>query len=278
MENIIPHIILGIVQGLTEFLPVSSTGHLILAREFFHLEGTFGLAEDAVLHLATALAILIYFRNDILKLITGTWQGIKEMLEARALHISESNREFKMALALLIGTIPAVVIGLLFQEYIESILRGSVVVALGLIIGSFVFLYAEYVSKKYETKTDITLKKGLIIGLFQSLALIPGMSRSGMVISGGLLFGLSRVEAARFGFLLSFPIILGAGSLKLMELLSLGAIQTSGIGIVAGAIAAFVSGMAAIHFLLAFVKTNTLVPFVIYRLILSVVIFAFVLL
>jgi undecaprenyl-diphosphatase len=256
-------LILGAVQGLTEFLPVSSTGHLILVREFFGFSPENGLAVDAVFHLATALAVLIYFRKDILKLIKGTLGAITA---------KRWNTETTLVAALIAGTLPAVVAGLFFEEAIETVFRGSQVVAIALIAGSFVFLAAEYVYRKIPEKKETTIQKGFLIGLFQMLALIPGMSRSGMVISGGMLLGLSRVEAARFGFLLSFPIILGAGSLKFYELASLGTLSTIGAPLLLGALAALISGILAIHILLVFVRTQPLYVFIVYRLLLAAVI------
>src|SRR3989344_855522 len=266
-------LILGIVQGLTEFLPVSSTGHLILAREYLGLPLSGGLAYDAVLHLATAAAVLIYFRKDFLALARTLFGYI-----GRGIPASENNR---LLLALLIGTVPAVALGLLFEDTIENAFRSPVLVAHALIAGSAIFLAAEYVLSIRTKhgfiiygKTAPSWKNALVIGLFQAIDLIPGMSRSGMTISGGLFTGFSREEATRFAFLLSFPVILGAGGLKLFELLSTpeeGAVFV----ILTGAIAAFVAGIAAIHALLLFVRRYSLIPFVVYRLLLAAVVFIF---
>src|SRR3989344_5613049 len=263
-------LILGIVQGLTEFLPVSSTGHLILAREYLSLPLSGGLAYDAVLHLATAAAVLIYFRKDFLalaKTLLGYASG--------SVPVPENSRLF---LALLIGTVPAVALGLLFEDTIESPFRSPVLVAYALIAGSAIFLAAEYVLARRDASAYGSIapswKNALVIGLFQAIALIPGMSRSGMTISGGLFTGFSREEATRFAFLLSFPVILGAGGLKLFELLSTpeeGAVLV----ILTGAIAAFVAGIAAIHALLLFVRRYSVIPLVIYRVLLVVVVLVF---
>lgn len=255
--------LLGLIQGLTEFLPVSSTGHLILARELFGFGDALGLAEDAVLHLATALAVVVYFWKDLVRLFMGS---------VEALRTRQRTPELTMSVALLLATIPAVVAGLFFESSIASVLRGSAVVAGGLVVGSLVFVGAEYFGKNITSKKTLTVRGAVGIGLFQALALIPGMSRSGMVISGGLFLGLSRFEAARFGFLLSFPIILGAGILKLYELLQSGALVSVGVPLFWGAIVAFASGMLAIHTLLRFVRTHSLMPFVVYRLLLALVI------
>lgn len=262
--NTLEAIILGIVQGLTEFLPVSSTGHLILAREVLGLDAEFGLAVDAMLHLATAGAVLIYFRHDILRLVRST----VALMRGR-----EVERAQKMLIgALVLGTIPAVVLGLLLEDSIETTFRSAELVAWVLIAGSGLFLMAEYVSKRYESVREISVKRGVAIGFFQALALLPGMSRSGATISGGLLLGLSREEAARFAFLLSFPVILGAGGLKFAELGASGVLAAEWLPILLGALAAFLSGLAAIHYLLKFLKNHTLMVFVVYRLVLACVV------
>ena len=253
--------ILGLVQGLTEFLPVSSSGHLILAREVLGLNTEYGLGVDALLHFATALAVFIYFRNDFFALI----QNFFKWIARKPLEAGERN----LLYAIMIGTVPAVVLGLLLQDMIETTFRSPTLVAWTLIAGSFLFLFAEYYAKKIEEKKEITLKRGLAIGFFQSLALIPGMSRSGATICGGLLLGLSREQAARFAFLLSFPIILGAGSMKLLDLGSAGVLVEQGAMILVAFIAAFASGIAAIHYLLKFLRNHTLLVFVIYRVILA---------
>ena len=248
-------LLLGALQGLTEFLPVSSTGHLIVVRELLGLTENLGLALDAMLHLATALAVIIYFRSDLVAIARGTLQ--------------KDPTARMMLLALILGTIPAAVLGFFLEEWMDTAFRSSLLVAGALILGSLIFLIAERLGRQDRV---LTVRKGFLVGLFQALALIPGMSRSGMTIAGGLLMGLSRVEAARFGFLLSFPIILGAGLKKLFELLSTGALETSASLIAAGGITAFLFGLAAIHFMIRFVKTHSLMPFVWYRLALASVV------
>lgn len=251
-------IALGVIQGLTEFLPVSSTGHLILFREVFALSTEHGLAIDAVLHLATALAVLVYFRKDILRLAQAVVRW------TRGKNVERNDRI--LILALIIGTIPAVIAGFTFEGAIEGAFRNPDLVAYALIAGSVLFFVAERLAKQ---NAALSVPKGIAIGFFQALALIPGVSRSGATISGGLLLGLSRENAARFAFLLSFPVILGAGMVKFLELGSVGVLETGGGALLAGAIAAFVSGLAAIYGLLRFLKNNTLDIFVIYRLLLA---------
>lgn len=250
---------LGLLQGLTEFLPVSSTGHLVLLHSIFGA-GENDLAFDAVLQLATVLAVIIYFRKDI-----------KEMVNAVLRQLSRlpvNEKEITLAYALIIGTIPAVILGLLLESLMETAFRNPLLVAGVLVAGSFLFMLAEwhYLTKRREDK--ITLSKGFRIGLFQCLALVPGMSRSGASIAGGMLLGLSRTEAARFSFLLAIPVILGSGMKKLLELMVSG-VSIDWLSLGVAAVVAFLSGLFAIHFMLSFVRRHTLWPFIWYRIILA---------
>lgn len=261
--DIFDALVLGIVQGITEFLPISSTGHLILAREIFGISADYGLAIDAVLQLATAFAVLIYFRRDIKELILGFfWRTEKR----------------KIVFALALGTVPAILAGLLLEDYMETTFRSTELVAWTLIAGSFLFLAAEYTAKRYREKgsiKNITPARGLIVGLFQCLALIPGMSRSGATISAGLFLGFTREEAARFGFLLALPIIFGSGLKKALELGGEGILSSIGVPLFVSTLAAFLIGLAAIHYLLRYLRHNTLFVFVMYRVLLAGVVLLF---
>ena len=251
---------LGVVQGLTEFLPVSSTGHLILVRELFSVSEVNALAFDAILHLATAAAVILYFHRDIRLLINTALRKLGR------LPVNES--ELTLLYALLIGTIPTVILGLSLESAMEDFFRHPLLVAGVLVAGSFLFMYAEWVYMHNHKANKMNLKKGFKIGLFQALALIPGMSRSGATISGGMILGLTREEAARFAFLLAVPVILGAGTKKLLELIvDDGEVVWKVVGV--GAVAAFVTGLAAIHFMLGFVRKHSLWPFIWYRFILA---------
>ena len=219
---------------------------------------------DCPAMLATALAVLLYFRRDVLSLLRTffRWIGRKPV----------SDTDSKMLLAIIIGTIPTVVFGLLLENYMETVFRNASLVALALLAGSALMMFAE---KRFNSSAvkEISAKMGFFVGLFQSLALIPGVSRSGATISGGLLNGLSRVEAARFSFLLSLPIILGSGIKKLLELNIGGSLSDIGLPLLLGAVVAFVSGFWAIKFLINYLKTRTLNVFIIYRIVLAVLIF-----
>ncbi len=259
MDNI-DAFILGIVQGATEFLPVSSTGHLIIVREWFSISESSGLAVDAVLHLATALAVLTYFRKDFFLLLKGCARLFK----------GDSDAQYKtLFLSLVVGTIPAVVLGLWLEDTIESSVRSVSVVAFALVAGSVLMGIADVIAKGTRASEAISKTKGFLIGCFQALALIPGVSRSGATISGGLILGLSRVEAARFAFMLSFPVIVGAGTLKLILLGREGILGEIGAPLIVGAFAAFLSGFVAIYFLMQYLKTQTFTIFIAYRLVLA---------
>ncbi len=258
---------LGLLQGLTEFLPISSSGHLILARSLFGIEDANALAFDAVLQLASIIAVMLYFFPDI-------WQLTQTALRKLG-RLPVNQRDETLLYAILLGTIPAVILGLTLESLMETLFRSPLLVAGVLILGSCLFIYAEWKYVHEPRTNDMTIKKGLMIGLFQSLALIPGMSRSGASIAGGMLLGLTRSEAARFSFLLALPVITGAGLKKFLEMIT--SDQTIVWStVLVGAAAAFVSGLFAIHFMISFVRKHTLWPFIWYRFILAAfVIFVF---
>ncbi|MEK7567908.1 MAG: undecaprenyl-diphosphatase UppP [Patescibacteria group bacterium] len=251
-------LVLGLVQGVTEFLPISSSGHLIIVRKFFNFSENYGLAIDAVLQLATVIAIGIYFRNEL-------WQIIKSFFTFLSGGVVDEKNKI-LLWAIILGTIPAVIAGLLLESDMEGIFRDVRLVVVTLVLGSILFVVAEKFAKQNE---NLTVKKGVWIGFFQCLALIPGISRSGATISGGLLLGLKREEAARFSFILAFPIIFGSGLLKFFELSELNLLQVFGLPLLFSSVTAFVSGYFAIHFLIKFLKNHSLYIFVWYRLALA---------
>lgn len=254
-------IILGIVQGLTEFLPVSSSGHLIIARQILGIQTRDGLAFDAVLQLATIAAVGLYFWKDLLGLLKTFINFVMKK--------SVGENEKTLFWAIVIGTIPAVIFGLLLESKMETLFRNVHLVALTLFIGSIIMFAAEKYSKQISS---LTVGRGFMIGLFQVLALVPGISRSGATISGGLFSGLKREDAARFSFLLSFPIILGSGLKKLLDLYKMHELVTLGSSLWVGSIVAFFVGLAAIHFLITYLKKHTMNIFAVYRIILVIVI------
>ena len=255
--------LLGLVQGITEFLPISSTGHLILARDFFGISTENGLAFDAVLQLATVVAILVYFYKDIYKLIQSVFTA--SMIDER-----------RLVMGIGIGTVPALVAGYFLESYMEEAFRDSTLVAVTLVVGAIIFVIAEYATRVTITLQHISYTRLFVIGCFQALALIPGMSRSGMSIVGGMCVGLSRSDAARYSFLLAVPILAGSGLKKLLDLEMSGALSALGAPLALGSLVAFVSGILAIHALLGLVRAYPLTVFAVYRVLLAILIFAFV--
>jgi undecaprenyl-diphosphatase len=258
--DILSSIVLGFVQGITEFLPVSSTGHLILAHTLLGVEDSSSLGFDAMLHLATALAVLVYFFDEIFILVQTVFRKLGRL--------PVNEKDFMIVKALLVGTIPAVVLGFLLESYMESVFRNPILVAVVLLFGSFLFMYAEYIYEKNFHVAELDAKTGFKIGLFQSLAVIPGMSRSGSTIAGGMILGVSRADATRFSFLLALPVIVGAGAKKMLDLITSGG-EVAWVPILVGAFVAFAVGLCAIHFMINFVKKHTLWPFIWYRIIVA---------
>lgn len=250
--NIFQAFILGVLQGITEFLPISSSGHLILLPNFLGWEVQ-SLAFDAVLHMGTATALIAYF-----------WRDILEVFKSK-----------KYMILIGVASIPAMVIGVLLEGVIESYLRSPQYVAVFLLVGSALIFTAEKTYKKvwHEERLDdaggLQYGKGFLIGLFQSLALLPGISRSGATISGGIFSGMSREASARFSFILSIPIVIGAGAFKVVS-----SYQDLGLDLVllAGFIGSLITGVICINWFLKFLKNNTLMPFVVYRLLLAALI------
>ena len=249
-------ILAGALQGLTEFLPISSTGHLIIFENIFRIsQKDFGLAFDASLHLGTLLAVLIFFWKDYLQILR-----------------SKNQLLFKLA----IGTAPAVFFGLLFESQIDSSLRQIWIVGVALILFSAVFILAEKLGKQTRFKDHTTLLDALIIGVFQSIALIPGVSRSGSTISAGLFLNLKREEAAKFAFMLSGPVIFGAGAKKFLEVISSATLGGTDINFfLIGIASSALFGYLTIKYFLKYLSTRTLYPFVFYRVAIGLILLVF---
>jgi undecaprenyl-diphosphatase len=260
MPSTLQAALLGIVQGLTEFLPVSSSAHLILARLFFGFDGDkFGLAFDVACHVGTLIAVLIYFRADIARLL-----GAVPRL------FSRDDPDAHLIWLLVVGTIPAVVAGLLFKNLIEEHLRTPAIAAAMLAAGALLFFVAEAVGDKKRTEGSLTLGEALLIGCAQAVALVPGVSRSGATISVALLLGLRRAEAARFIFLLAIPAILGAAASEAPKLIKAGLGDTAplfAIGVVSSAIV----GYLAVKYFIRYLGNHSLAVFAWYRLALAAV-------
>lgn len=257
-------IVLSIVQGLTEFLPVSSSGHLRIVSTLFWGEDA-GASFTAVIQLGTELAVLVYFAKTIWQILTGWIRGWIDK-ESRG-------QDWKMGWMVIVGSIPIGVIGLLFKDPIRDGLRNLWITAAMLVLFSFVFILAERVGKKNRGYDDLTMKDAIVMGLCQCLALIPGVSRSGGTISGGLFLGLDREVATRFSFLLAIPAVLASGLFSLPDAFNPANGQAaSGIQLFVGTSIAFVIGYAAIAWLLKFVANNSFAWFAAYRIPVGIVV------
>lgn len=258
--SLLEAIVLGIVQGLTEFLPISSTAHLRIIPALLGWDDP-GAAYSAVIQLGTVAAVLVYFAKDLKRLTKAFVAG----LSSRQPFGTEDSR---LAWFVGLGTIPISLAGLAFRSAIKTSLRSLYVVSASLIILAIVLFIVERRASQKRTIGELTLKDGIIIGLWQALALIPGSSRSGTTITGGLALGLRREDAARYSFLLSIPATTLAGLLELKDLLR-ATERPSTLVLVVGTAVSFAAGMAAISGLLRFVRSNSMLGFVIYRVVLG---------
>jgi undecaprenyl-diphosphatase len=252
-------VVLGIVQGLTEFIPVSSSGHLILVPHVFGWPDQ-GLAFDAAMHLGTLAALIAYFRHELIGLVTGRL--------AR-----------RLGVLLVLATVPAGIAGVVFGKLIEERFRSPLLVATSTALWAIVMAVADRracppMPAPGDPVERVKTRQGLTVGFAQVLALVPGTSRSGVTITAGLFSGLDRATAARFSFLLGIPITAGAGLLKTMHLLRGGVPPGEGGPLIVAVLAAFLSGWAAVWFLVTYLGRRSLMPFVIYRVLLAAIIFA----
>lgn len=257
-------VILGVVQGLTEFLPVSSSGHLILAESFLKLDVQDLLSFDVAAHFGTLLAIFLYFRKDFLHIFKGCVAWFLHLIGKKEHTDAQVKESQKLLQYLVFGTIPAVLVGLFFGDYLEEHFRQPFTVSLLMIAVGVFFFIAEYIATKAK-KAELNQTNTFVVGVAQSLALFPGVSRSGATISAGLVQGIKREEAARFSFLL------GAVATSAAILLSVYKVWKGTLALpsfeilTTGIVTSFVSGYIAISFLLKFLKKNTLHVFGVYR-------------
>lgn len=259
--NLIQSVILGFIQGLTEFLPVSSTAHLALAPWFFRWSDP-GLAFDVALHIGTLAAVIYYFWRDFVVII-------KEFIQSIFARSFENYPNGKLGLFVIIATIPGALSGFLFEKQAEEAFRNPLIIALSVVIFGIVLYIADKLSSKRKEISDMNLLDCLVIGVSQALAIIPGVSRSGITIIGGLVRNLKRDSAARFSFLLSAPLISGAA---ILESRHLDHTFVTSLSSVAGVLTSAVFGFLAIKYLLRYVQTKSYTVFVIYRILLAVVI------
>jgi undecaprenyl-diphosphatase len=258
-------IVLGLVQGLTEFLPISSSGHLRIVPAFLGWEDP-GAAFTAVIQLGTMAAVLFYFRRDL-------WAIARSWVRELRTPWRRRSPESKLGWFIVIGTIPIAIFGFAFSDQIESGARDLYIIGSALILFSFVMLLAEHVGKRTREIEGMNGRDGIFIGFAQALALIPGVSRSGATISAGLLRGFDRAAAARYSFLLSVPAVVLSGLFELREIGGEDDNASAAATIIA-TIAAFISGYAAIAWLLRYLANHSLAIFVAYRIPLGIAVIA----
>ena len=262
--TVLQAIVLGLVQGLTEFLPISSTAHLRIVPALLGWADP-GAAYSAVIQLGTVAAVILYFARDLGRLSAAFVRG----LIARKPFDTPDSR---LAWCVGLGTIPIGVAGLLLKKTIETTFRSLYVISASLIILAVMLYFVERVATRKRTVADVTVKDGIIVGLWQAVALIPGSSRSGTTITGSLLRGFTREDAARFSFLLSIPATGLAGVFELKHLLE--APDRPILMMAIGTVVSFISGLASIAFLLKLLRTRGLFGFVVYRVALGVLLIA----
>jgi undecaprenyl-diphosphatase len=255
-------IILGLVQGLTEFLPISSSGHLRIVPAFAGWEDP-GAAFTAVIQLGTMAAVVLYFRADLIR-IARAWTASLRDPSRRA------ELDARLGWYLILGTVPIVIFGVAFSHQIENGARDLYLIGTTLILLGLLLLVAEKVSRRERDLSTITRRDAIVVGFAQALALIPGVSRSGATITAGLFLGMDRVSAARFSFLLSIPAVVLSGVYELRDVVDGSAQGAAGLGPTAVAtLFAFISGYVSIAFLLKFLTTHTTAVFVAYRVVLG---------
>ncbi len=251
MLDIISAIILGAAQGLSEFLPISSSGHLALIPHLLGVET--GLAFDTVLHIGTLIAIISFFYKDIINLIKGFLLSLIDLTEGFDVFKRELKLvpEKRFAWLIIVGTIPTGIMGILLKDAVESIFRGTIFIGFFLIVTGIILYYSERHSSGSITQKDMSFKQAIIIGICQGLAVLPGISRSGSTIASGLCLGLEREYAARYSFLLSMPAVIGAGLIQIKDIAT---IDISISVILAGFISSVVFGYLAIKLLMKMIK------------------------
>lgn len=257
--DILQIIVLALVQGLTEFLPISSSAHLILVPYLTDWPDQ-GLAFDVAVHVGTLTAVIIYFRKEISKMFFAWLASLK----------GRHSEDSRLAWGVLIGTIPVGLAGLLFKDVISEHLRTPLVIAVTTIIFGLLLWYADWSGKRNRDEHSLSWKDIIIIGCAQAVALIPGTSRSGITITAGLMLGLTAPAAARFSFLLSIPVIVLAGGMETLDYLKVASINDMN-DLIIGALISAVSAYLCIHYFLMLLERIGMTPFVIYRMLLGVV-------
>ena len=268
--NIIQGIIIGIVQGLTEFLPVSSSAHLVFIQNILGVESS--LAFDTFLHLGSLLAVLWFFRSDIIKMIQSWFSSIHDLLQGRFRQGFIDDPYKRLSWYVILGTIPVGIVGVLFEDSVDSLFAGALYVpAFFLFVTGTILYLSQRMASGNINFNNIGAKEALFMGLGQACAILPGLSRSGTTIASGLVIGLDKEFAAKFSFILSIPAILGAFLVQLKDIGS--AMDANFLPIFLGFIAAFIAGYAAIKWMLDLIQKRSLDIFAYYCWVVAIVVF-----
>lgn len=250
-------IFLGFIQGLTEFIPVSSSAHLRIVGEFLPQAVDPGATFTAITQLGTETAIVVYFWRDLVRIVKQWGMSLVKK-------VPRNDPDARMGWLIIIGSIPIIILGLVFQDEIETTLRSLWIVATMLIVFGILLGIADIVGKKTKTLQQLTVGRGILFGLAQALALIPGVSRSGGTITAGLFMGFNRSSAARYSFLLALPAVFGSGLYQLAKSFNEPQVFT-GFETFAATIVAFIVGIGVIAFLMNWLGKHSFWPFVVYR-------------
>jgi undecaprenyl-diphosphatase len=270
--EILQAIVLGLIQGLGEFLPISSSGHLILIPKIFHWPDQ-GLSFDVALHFGTLFALLAYFHEDWRRIISSSYlikQSSRIFIDRKREFFAWKELKKDLLFMLILATIPGAIAGLFMEDYVEQYFRNPILVSFTLFGGAVFLFISDKISKGVISDTEgLNLKKILIIGLAQAIAIVPGISRSGITITAALFLGASRSLSARFSFLLATPIILGASLKEFPKLIGNG----WDMSLVIGVLTAFLSGYLAIKYMLRYLEKRNYNIFVVYRMVLALAVF-----
>ncbi|MFZ5968086.1 MAG: undecaprenyl-diphosphate phosphatase [Bacillota bacterium] len=255
---ILKAIILGIIEGLTEFLPVSSTGHLIIASKYIDFTGEFANVFNIAIQVGAIFAVILYFKDKIFP---------------KANNIRQARSVFRLWMKVLVGFIPAAILGFLFDDYIDAHFFNATTVSIALILGAILLLFAEAKLKRVRVRTtdELTFGQSLVVGIAQCMALIPGMSRSASTIIGGLFLGLSREVAAEFSFFLAIPTLMGAAAYKLLKV-GIAYTAYEWMIILIGTVVSFVVALLVIALFMNYIKKKKLAPFAYYRIVLGILV------
>jgi undecaprenyl-diphosphatase len=262
-------IILGLVQGLTEFLPISSSAHLRIVGEFLPGAKDPGATFTAITQLGTETAVIIYFWKDITRIIGRWFRSLGRKGGAHSEGVAKNDPDVRLGWLIIIGTIPIVILGFVAQNYIRDTFRSMWLIATVLIVFGVLLGLADVLGKKVKPLEDLSFRDGILVGLAQMLALVPGVSRSGASTSAGLALGYTRPAAARFSFLLAIPAVLGSGLYELVHSFGEPAGPYSYPETAVATVIAFAVGLGVIAFLMRYISTHSFLPFVIYRILLG---------